>query len=77
MLGQPTIDVTIHLTTEGGTQVFNVTIPEGLDLLCELTPIARITIPGGACPADSEPIPCDETEALSNIRGLVERASGS
>ena len=48
-----TLDVTITLTTEGGTQVFNVTVPEAPDELPRITVIATIIIPGGACPASS------------------------
>ena len=53
MVGIPTIDVTITLTTERGTQVFNVTVPEAPAYPNDFTVIATLTIPGGACPAGS------------------------
>ena len=66
MVDQPTVDVTITLTTEGGTQVFNETIPEA-GSVCDFTLIAQITIPGGACHAGSgtNPFPCNDDLALS------------
>ena len=53
MFGIPTMDVTITLATERGTQVFNVTIPEAPEAFSDFTVIATLTIPGGACPAGS------------------------
>lgn len=50
MLGLPSIDITVNLQTEGGTQVFALTIPQAPFFPSDFTVVANITIPGGACP---------------------------
>jgi len=55
MIGLPSIDVTVELRTEGGTQILNATVAQAPDFPEDFTEIALITIPGGVCAASSGP----------------------
>lgn len=56
ILGTP-LPVQVTLVTEGGTQVFNTSVPNAPSFPADFTLIAEITIPGGSCPGGSGTYP--------------------